>query len=61
MAIAIVGGVIAINFVHAPVLLVALAAGSFAGTYLSVSENAKAIPQRAWFFDESAHLPPSLN
>lgn len=47
MAIALVGGVIAINFVHAPVLLVALAAGSFVGTYLSVSENGKAIPQRA--------------
>jgi hypothetical protein len=61
MAIALVGGVIAINFVRAPVLLVALAAGSCVGTYLSVSENDKAIPRRAWFFDESAHLPPSLN
>jgi quercetin dioxygenase-like cupin family protein len=31
-------------------------------TYLSVvSENGKAIPHRAWFFEESAHLPPSLN
>lgn len=47
MAIALVGGVIAINFVHAPVLLVALAAGSCVGTYLSVSENDKAIPRRA--------------
>ena len=36
MAIAIVGGVIAINFVRAPVLLVSLAAGSFVGTYLSI-------------------------
>jgi hypothetical protein len=43
------------------VLLVALAAGSFVGTYLSVTENGKAIPHGAWFFDESAHLPPSLN
>ena len=55
------GGVIASNFVHAPVLSVALAAGSFVGTYLSVRENGEAIPQRARFFDESAHLPPSLN
>ena len=44
MAIAIVSGVIAINYVHAPVVLVSLAAGSFVGTYLSVvSENRKAI------------------
>ena len=44
MAIAIVSGVIAINYVHAPVLLVSLAAGSFVGTYLSVvSENGRAI------------------
>jgi len=44
MAIAIVSGLIAINYVHAPVLLVSLAAGSFVGTYLSVvSENRKAI------------------
>jgi quercetin dioxygenase-like cupin family protein len=25
------------------------------------SENGKAIPHRAWFFEESARLPPSLN
>ena len=44
MAIAIVSGLIAINYVHAPVLLVSLAAGSFVGTYLSVvTENGKAI------------------
>ena len=50
MAIAIVGGVIAINFVRAPVLLISLAMGSFVGTYLSiVSDNGKAIPQ-FWFF-----------
>jgi hypothetical protein len=44
MAIAIVSGVIALNYVQARVLLVSLAAGSFVGTYLSVvSENGKAI------------------
>jgi hypothetical protein len=54
MAIAIVGGVIAINFVRAPVLLVSLAAGSFVGTYLSiVSDNGKAIPHHFWLFGES--------
>jgi hypothetical protein len=49
MAIAIVSGVIAISYVHAPVLLVSLAAGSFVGTYLSVvSENGRAIRHPAW-------------
>jgi len=44
MAIAIMSGVIALNYVHARVLLVSLGAGSFVGTYLSVvSENGKAI------------------
>jgi len=48
MAIAIVSGVIAINFVRAPVLLVSLATGSFVGTYLSiVSDNGKAMV-RLW-------------
>ena len=47
MAIAVVSGVIAIHYVHAPVLLVSLASGSFVGTYLSVvSENGKAIRHR---------------
>ena len=50
MAIAIVSGVIAINYVHAPVLLVSLAAGSFVGTYLSVvTEHGKAIRHHLWF------------
>ena len=58
MAIAIVSGVIAINYVHAPVLLVSLAAGSFVGTYLSVvSENGKAIRHLSGFFDKSALRP----
>jgi hypothetical protein len=52
MGIAIVGGTIAINYVHAPVLLVSLAAGSFVGTYLSVvTDNGKAIRRGAWFFE----------
>jgi hypothetical protein len=47
MAIAVVSGVIAIHYVHAPVLLVSLASGSFVGTYLSVvSESGKAIRYR---------------
>ena len=47
MAIAIVSGVIAINYVHAPVVLVSLAAGSFVGTYLSVvSENRNSIRRK---------------
>ena len=51
MAIAIVSGVIAISYVHAPVLLVSLAAGSFVGTYLSVvSENGRAIRHPACLF-----------
>ena len=50
MAISIVSGVIAINYVHAPVLLVSLASGSFVGTYLSVaSEYGKAIRHQLWF------------
>jgi hypothetical protein len=54
MAIAIVGGVIAINFLRAPVLLVSLAAGSFVGTCLSiVSDNGKAVPHHSWFFEKS--------
>jgi hypothetical protein len=61
MAIAIVGGVIAINFVRAPVLLVSLAAGSFVGTYLSVvSDNGRAIPHHSWFFGKSVRCLPSL-
>jgi hypothetical protein len=61
MAIAIVGGVIAINFVRAPVLLVSLAAGSFAGTYLSiVSDNGKAIPLHSGFFEKVVYSRPSL-
>jgi hypothetical protein len=61
MAIAIVGGVIAINFVRAPVLLVSLAAGAFVGTYVSiVSDNGKAIPHHSWFFEKSVHCRPSL-
>ena len=58
MAIAIVSGVIAINYVHAPVLLVSLAAGSFVGTYLSVvTENGKAIRRRSWFFHRPTSCP----
>jgi hypothetical protein len=37
MAIAVVSGVIAIHYVHAPVQLVSLASGSFVGTYLCVN------------------------
>jgi len=58
MAIAIVSGVIAISYVHAPVLLVSLAAGSFVGTYLSVvTENGKAIRHHSWFFQRPASCP----
>ena len=54
MAIAIVSGVIAISYVHAPVLLVSLAAGSFVGTYLSVvSENGRAIRHPSWLIPSS--------
>ena len=61
MAIAIVSGLIAINYVHAPVLLVSLAAGSFVGTYLSVvSDNGRAIPHHSWFFGKSVRCLPSL-
>jgi hypothetical protein len=61
MAIAIVSGLIAINYVQAPVLLVSLAAGSFVGTYLSVvSENRKAI-RRHLVFGKSAHWPVCEN
>jgi cytochrome b subunit of formate dehydrogenase len=49
MSIAVVSGVIAIHYVHAPVLLVSLASGSFVGTYLSVvSENGRAIRHPSW-------------
>jgi hypothetical protein len=61
MAIAIVGGVIAINFVRAPVLLVSLAAGSFIGTYLSiVSDNGEAIRRHSWVIEKLVHCRPSL-
>ena len=54
MAIATVSGVIAINYVHAPVLLASRAAGSFVGTYLSVaSEYGKAIRHHFWFAEKS--------
>lgn len=59
MAIAIVSGMIAINYVHAPVLLVSLAAGSFVGTYFSVvSEYGKAIRHPLWFFEKNRLTVP---